>query len=129
MGAGELHDGEASMSKQRSGWLSRARVLTASVAVACAMAVPGTAHADTTSLLTVDGVAHDRNGCIELPAEDVGAYLLLLPRHPTREQRDLIRYGIPVGVPIEVQIRPVFEFASYCLNPNMYEVESVTVLG
>lgn len=113
---------------------TRTRVIVAAGVVAGAMLFPGTASASTDPALSTDpatlslhGVAEEgfMPGCVEFIADDGNNFQLLLPSEPTRDQRDLIRYGIPLNVPMQVTAEPTALYGSYCMNGTMAEVQDV----
>ncbi len=128
------------------GW-DRTRVLAgvAAAAVGGALLPPGAAPAATTttsigaatetgSLVTLYGTAdtYPMPGCTRLTTADGSTYDLYLPKASMLSSvslRRLIVDGIPLGVPLEVQVEPIIGFASFCMDGPMMEVESLTVLS
>ena len=125
------------------GWV-RTRVLAGAAAAAvggAALLIPGVATAATTtsisavtetsSLVTLYGTADTfpSPGCTRLTTADGSTYELDLPKFPTLSQRRLIVDGIPLGVPLKVQVEPITGRASFCMVGPMMEVESLTVLS
>lgn len=109
---------------------AKALAFAAAAAVASTMLFAGSASADVTDptgttdpAMTLDGVAVPgaSPGCTVMTTAG-HTYELVLPTTLTRDQRDLA-FGIPTGVPLQVQAAPATDQASYCMQGTMVEVQ------